>query len=220
MSYATGPKKVQKSRSVNPGIILFFQKSMQFLITLIKALSIGVLALISIPVFFLLLIFLPEFCTKHVDSNTLIQNESFQNLHRMITQLDSIKNVAVLPQNEYVVIDGLVINLVKRTFGDEPELGFYQTYYDEGSKNKFSSINSLLKHRHIDSAQVYKITTAMKTNNIADVAINHKTISYRWKVSAMYGEEGVLYSNKNVSNDSLHYKLFEPIAPHFYHFAR
>ena len=193
---------------------------MQFFITLVKALFIGILTLLSIPVFFMLLIFLPEFCTKKIDSSALIQSESFQNLHQLIIQLDSTKNIAVLPQNEYVVIDQLVINLAKRTFGNEPELGFYQTYYDEGNKNKFSSIDSLLQPRYIDSAQVYKITTAMKTNNIADVVINRKTITYHWKVSAMYGQEGVLYSNKKVSNDSMHYKLFEPIGSHFYHFAR
>lgn len=89
---------------------------------LLKALGIGILTFISIPVFFLLLIFLPEFCNKQIDSATLIQTESFQNLHRMIIQLDSTKNIAVLPQNEYVVVDGLVINLAKRTFGNEPEL--------------------------------------------------------------------------------------------------
>ncbi|MFD2934897.1 hypothetical protein [Spirosoma flavum] len=193
---------------------------MQFFITLIKALGTGILVLLSIPIFFLLLIFLPEFCTKRTDSTSLIQSQSFQDLHHMIIQLDSTKNIAVLPQNEYVVVDGLVINLVKRTFGNEPELSFYHTYYDEGSKNKFLAIDSLLEHRHMDSAKVYRITTAMKTNNIADVAINHKAISYRWKVSAMHGEEGVLYSKKKVSNDSLHYKLFEQVAPNFYHFAR
>ena len=193
---------------------------MQSFVSLVKLLVTVILFFISIPILFLLLIFLPELCTRRIDSTSLIQSQSFQDLHHMIIQLDSTKNIAVLPNNEYVVIDGLVINLVKRTFGDEPELGFYQTYYDEGSKNKFSAIDSLLEHRHMDSTNVYRITTAMKSNNIADVDINRKVISYRWKVSAMYGEEGVLYSKKKISNDSLHYKMFEQVAPNFYHFAR
>lgn len=138
----------------------------------------------------------------------------------MIIQLDSTKKIAVLPKNEYVVIDGLVINLTKRTFGNEPELGFYQTYYNEGRKNKFSSIDSLLKPRHIDSAQVYRITTAMKVNNIADIVISNNGISYRWSVSAMYGEEGILYTHKNANRGTPTYKLFEPVAPNFYHFVR
>lgn len=197
---------------------------MRSFINIVKAVVFVMLILISIPVSLMILllfiVLLDNLSTEKIDSSTLIQSESFQNLHQMILQLDSTRNVAVLPQDKFIVIDGLVINLAKRTFGNEPELGFYQTYYDEGSTNKFSSIDSLLKPRHIDSAQVCKITTALKANNIADVNIDRETISYRWKVSAMYGEEGVLYSNKNISNGSLRYKLFEPIGPHFYHFAR
>lgn len=189
---------------------LLNRKSYKWLFLLIPALIVGTL----------FYIFLPDPSLNRIDSNALIRSESFQNLHSIIIQLDSIKNIAVLPQNEYIVVDGLVINLVKRTFGNEPELGFYQTYYDEGSKNKFSSIDSLLKHRHIDSAQIYKITTEMKKSNITDIGIKHKAILYRWEVSAMYGEEGVLYSDKKVSNDSLHYNLFEQIAPSYYHFTR
>ena len=187
---------------------------------LLKALGTGILICISIPVFFILLIFIPEFFKKKIDKTELIQRESFQDLHRILIQLDSTKNIAVLPQSQYIVVDGLVINLEKRTFGNEPELGFYQTYYDEGNKNNYLSIDSLLKQHHIDSAQVYKIITLMKINEIADVTINNKAINYRWKVSAMYGEEGVLYSEKKLNNDSLHYKLLEQIKPDFYHFAR
>ncbi|UFH52078.1 hypothetical protein [Spirosoma sp. KNUC1025] len=193
---------------------------MQFFIQLIKALGIGLLTLLSIPVFFALLIFLPELCTRKTDSATLIKSESFQHLHHLITQLDSTKNIAVLPKNEYIVVDGLVINLEKRTFGNEPDLGFYQTYYDEANRNKFSRLDSLLQQRNIDSARVSRIITAMKTTDIADIAINKQAIFYRWKVSAMYGEEGFLYSKKKVSNDSLHYNVLENIAPDFYHFAR
>ncbi|GAB3790297.1 hypothetical protein GCM10028818_60210 [Spirosoma horti] len=191
---------------------------MQSFIALVKALGTGILILLSIPVLFLVLVFLPEFCTKRIDSTSLIQSQSFQDLHHMITQLDSTKNIAVLTKSEFVVVDGLVINLAKRTFGSEPVLGFYQSYYDEGSKHKYSSLDSLLAPRHLDSTTVYRITAAMKTTNIADVEINYKVIIYRWKVSAMYREEGILYGEWDMTNNS-QYKLFESIAPHFYHFA-
>lgn len=199
--------------------VFTFQVVMQLFIDLVKALGTGILGLLSILIFFLLLVFLPEFCTKQTNSTSLIQSQSFQDLHHIITQLDSTKNIAVLPQSEYVVIDGLIINLVKRTFGNEPKLGFYQTYYDEGSKYKFSSLNSLLEPRHLDSTTVYRLTAAMKTTNIADVEIDYKVVIYRWKVSAMFGEEGILYGELDMKNNS-QYKLFEEIAPHFYHFAR
>jgi len=186
---------------------------------LLKALALGILICVSIPIFFLVLIFIPKGCTTPIDSRILIQRESFQQLHQMVIQLDSTKNIAVLPKDQYIVVDGLVINLSRRTFGKEPELGFYQTYYDEGNKHTYSSIDSLLSPQ-LDSTRLLNITTEMKNNEIADIVINDKAIYYRWKVSAMYGEEGVLYSKRKISNDSLHYKLFEQINPDFYHFAR
>lgn len=125
----------------------------------------------------------------------------------------------VLPRNEYIVIDKLAINLAKRTFGSEPTQGVYQSY-ELASMHKYSSLDSLLAPRHLDSTTVYQITAAMKTTNIAYVEITYKVITYRWKASSWrYAEEGILYVEDNMVNPS-QYRLFETITPNFYHYAR
>ncbi|UII26896.1 hypothetical protein LVD15_00220 [Fulvivirga maritima] len=126
-----------------------------------------------------------------------------------------------MPEERYIVIDGIVINQSKQTYGIEPVLGFYFSYYQEGDKIAYASLDSLLAMHHIriDSVKVLPIISKMKECHISDIAISESTISYRWRVSAMYGEEGIIYSQKSLDKDSSRYDVFERMEGGFYHFA-
>jgi hypothetical protein len=158
---------------------------------------------------------------KKVDSFELVQSSEFKGLHQLTINLDSIQNIAVLTDKNYIVVDGLVINLKKRTFGEEPELGFYQNYYEEGDKTPFRSFDSLLESQKIkmDSIQAFQVIEKMKSTGISDIAVHKNGITYRWKTSAMYGEEGIVYSPKEILKDSTRFDLLEKIGENFYHFA-
>ena len=158
---------------------------------------------------------------EEVNYKGLIKSKSFSELHESVLTLDSVKNIAVLPEDQYIVIDGIVVNLKNQTYGNELELGFYFTYYQEGDKTVYTSLDSLLAiyHINIDSAKVSPIISKMKECNISDVAIGKDAISYRWRVSAMYGEEGVIYSQTPLERDSTRYNIFEKMESDFYHFA-
>ena len=158
---------------------------------------------------------------KAVDSSELLKSTEFRSLHQSVTSLDSIENIAVLPDKNYIVINGTVINLAKQTFGYAPELGFYNSYYEEGDRTPYTSLDSLLSANSIkiDSVKAMAVIKGMKDAGISDVGIRKEGISYRWKVSAMYGEEGILYSNRVIPKDSTRFDLFENIEKGFYHFA-
>jgi hypothetical protein len=158
---------------------------------------------------------------KAVDSRELLKSDEFRSLHHSIASLDSIENIAVLPDGNYVVLEGTVINLAKQTFGYKPELGFYNSYYEEGDRTPYTSLDSLLNAHSIkiDTLKAMTIVKRMKGAGISDVGIRKEGISYRWKVSAMYGEEGILYTEQIISKDSTRFDLFENIEEGFYHFA-
>lgn len=158
---------------------------------------------------------------KVVDSSLLLKSTEFRSLHQSVVSLESIENIAVLPDNNYIVINGTVINLAKKTFGYAPELGFYISYYKEGDRIPYTSLDSLLYANSIkiDSVKAMALIKGMKDAGISDVGIRKEGISYRWKVSAMYGEEGILYSRREISKDSTRFNLFENIEEGFYHFA-
>lgn len=156
-----------------------------------------------------------------INSSELVQSADFKKLHHLTTSLDSIQNIAVLPEKNYIVINGTVINLVRRTFGQEPALGFYQSYYEEGDKTHYMSLDSLLAAQEIkiDSLQAFAVVEKMKSTGISDIEVHKEGITYRWKTSAMYGEEGIFYSRREVVKDSTRVDLLENLGEGFYHFA-
>jgi hypothetical protein len=151
----------------------------------------------------------------------IITKDQFQSLHNQIVNLDSLRNIAFLPNSSYFVINGIVVNKVKRTFGNEPELGFYMQYYTNGQKNKFGLLDEILKSSGVDSLTVEDIFNKMKHFGIADITkeVNPLFISYRKKVSAMWGERGIIYSSIVLAPSESEEKI-EWIKDNFYYFER
>ena len=190
---------------------------------LLKEITIIVLLFLS-AVFILLIIFFGIISTPKetkIDSTSLVENYQFINLHRSVSSLDSIQNIAFLTDSNFIVINNIVINTTRRTFGQKPELGFYQEYYDEGNKNPYKSLNSLFTSHDIRLDSSWALTTIhdMKKTGIKDISISEGKIIYRWKVSAMYGEEGIIYAKERINKDSTRFDLLEKLNNNFYHFA-
>ncbi len=154
-----------------------------------------------------------------INSEDLIKKPNFINLHRTMLMLDSINNIAILPDSNYVVINKVVMNVNKHTFGQEPELGFYNSYYEEGNKNPCTSLNKLLISNNIevDSASALSVIGRMKKVGISDISNERGNIWYRWKESAIHGEEGIVYSSKLFRGDATRFSLVEPLGNGFYH---
>lgn len=158
---------------------------------------------------------------KQIDSMELIHSAAFARLHQSALALDSIKNIAVLPNQHYLVVNGLVIHLAQHTYGPEPELGFYQAYYEAGDQTRFHSLDKLFAAHRIplDSVQVCTLRSGMVATGVQDITLQKEAISYRWKVSAMYGEEGIVYSPHLLQKDSTRFDGVESLGQGFYHFT-
>lgn len=107
--------------------------------------------------------------TKFNDKR-IIDKQEFIALHNQILQLDSLKNIAILPDTSYFVINKYVVNKNKHTFGNEPEIGFYMEYYTEAGKNKLGSLDSLIKSSGIDSVTAFWIFDKMRHLDIVDIS--------------------------------------------------
>ncbi|UXE67217.1 MAG: hypothetical protein KA713_01030 [Chryseotalea sp. WA131a] len=163
--------------------------------------------------------------SKEYEIKDIINKIEFQDLHKAINAEDSLKNVALLPDTSFIVINGIVINFIKRTYGQEPDLGFYNEYYKDGSKNKYMKINEILDltNSHLDSAHVFDIIHKMKSLGINDIVRSERDtllINYRWDVSAMHGETGLIYSTKNIFNLRNQFGELEKIKENWYYFSK
>jgi len=191
---------------------------MNTVIRIFKVIFIICACIIGLPILLYTAGYIYRDVTKFNDKR-IIQKQEFISLHNQILQLDSLKNIAILPDISYVVINKHVINNRKRTFGNEPDLGFYGEYYEEAGKNKFGSLDSLLKNSGIDSITAFGIFDKMKKLDIVDISKTDKVIYYRKTVSAMWGERGIIYSPSQLTSKNPR-ETIEFVKDKFYYFDK
>jgi len=191
---------------------------MNSVIRIFKVIFIICVCIIGLPILLYTAGYVYRDVTKFNDKR-IIQKQEFISLHNQILQLDSLKNIAILPDISYVVINKHVINNRKRTFGNEPDLGFYGEYYEEAGKNKFGSLDSLLKNSGIDSITAFGIFDKMKKLDIVDISKTDKVIYYRKTVSAMWGERGIIYSPSQLTSKNSR-ETIEFVKDKFYYFDK
>lgn len=126
------------------------------------------------------------------------RSKQFGALHSLVLRED-FSNVAVLPEEGFIVVDKIVINVKNHTFGDEPDLGFYEEYYRNGSKSHFDVLEQLLKKKNIRLSEqgLNKIVSNMEDLGIQDVTKDAESnlVVYAWNCSAMHGANGVVYTS-------------------------
>ena len=148
----------------------------------------------------------------------------FADLHSKVLSWQ-FKNVAVLPDAAFVVVDGTVINIRKHTFGEEPPGAMYETYYEQGSKNGFRSLSALLKQQgvYLTEDQLSDITLRMKRQGIGDIAKESDggVVTYSWNMSGIWGANGVVFVPSREALDKVRKQcdLLEPIRDGFYYWA-
>ncbi|UPT68773.1 MAG: hypothetical protein M0D57_09190 [Sphingobacteriales bacterium JAD_PAG50586_3] len=156
-----------------------------------------------------------------IDFKETAESAEFKTLLNQTANLDtSIHNISILTEEEYIVVNGLVINTKRNTFGYEPELGFYGDYYKQGDRTRYTQLDSLLKSQKIvlDSISLYSLLTQMKEMDVSDIAIKNKECFFKWKGSDI--NEGLLYSQRKLTKDSLNYKGLKLISNNVYYFSR
>jgi hypothetical protein len=194
--------------------------------------KISLIVLISVFVTVATIIVVGFFYIKNVRHNIALEKEKhiktitddkFIELNTIMIQNDSIKNIATLPKDQYLVINGIVINIKKRCFGSEPYLGFYNSYYENGDSAKYKNLNYLLDslNTSMDSVALISIISRMKKFDIIDISREKRDtllIVYRWKASAMNEEEGLIYTLKRIERNTANFRKIEKVGKDFYYF--
>jgi len=152
------------------------------------------------------------------------KSKRFTALHQLVLQ-QSFENIAVLPDDNFIVIDKTVINRDGRTFGEEPQGSDYQTYYTQGSSEHFESLADLLKQRgtQISEQMLADLTWRMQELGIGDILKDKKNsiVVYSWDMSAVWGADGILYSHSGEIPAEVRsrYGSIEPLGNGFYFWA-
>ena len=172
----------------------------------------GLGIIISIPILLIILLIIGLKTYQYITDNNyskIIKKEEFKNLEILISNKKEIQNIAILPKKNYISINNVIINRKNKTYGDEPELGFYMNLYKAGNQNKYKSLDLLLNSIsvNLNKKELDSILEAMDDLGVQDIIINTKNscneIVYRWKVSGMWGEEGLIWSDCEIEETKM-----------------
>ena len=200
-------------------------KARQLILKITKTIGI----LIAIPIVLILLLFVGvrtyQYLTK-INYVKIIESSEFKEIDSLISHKSELRNIAVLPDSSYIILNGTIINRGKKTFGNEPTLGFYMQYYSEGNNYKYESLDSLLKSisSPFTVSELNGTINKMNSLEIEDILVTNEKfdkIIYRWAASASWGEEGIIKTKNKIGKSDLGERtIIKKISQDYYEFHR
>lgn len=188
--------------------------------------AIGILLAIPIGLIFIVFIgFRTYSYFTQTNYSKIIESKEFKEIETIVLRKSKLRSFAILPNKNFIVINGTIINRKSKTYGTIPVLGFYTEYYNYGMKNKYRSLDSLLMSisSSMTETELNVLIFKMRSMDLLDIQKNdscNETI-FRWAVSAMWGEEGIIKTdclpNQNDFNERT--KINE-ISRGYYKFQR
>lgn len=192
---------------------------------IIKAIGI----LIGVPIGLIILAFVAIMTYQYFSQNNyskIIKSSEFKNIETLVLQKPNLKNVAILSDTNFIVINGIIINRKNKTFGPEPILGFNINYYSEGNKNKYETLDSLLKSisEPLTATEINELIGIMNSLELTDIQINNDScnkVVFRWTTSAMWGEEGIIKTDCRLDKSKVDQRTkIKEISKGYYKFNR
>lgn len=159
--------------------------------------AIGILLAIPVGLIFLSIIGIKTYnYFTQPNYNKVIESKDFKTIEIIVGRKPKLKSFAILPDHDFIVINGTIINRKTKTFGDMPTFGVYNEYYENGKKRKYESLDSLLMSisASITEPEINVLLSKMNSLELVDIQKNdscNETV-FRWAVSAMWCEQGII----------------------------
>ncbi len=140
---------------------------------------------------------------------------------------NSITELSRLKKNKIFIMNGVIINPMKQTFGESLNGGFYKDYEIKSQKNKYSDWNSLIEQSSINTKisekKLNSLISKMKKDGITDIFFDSRfdVYSFQWGSSVMNGFNGIILGSKDNSESAqkkYKYDIFEQISNGTYYF--
>ncbi|MGX9462033.1 hypothetical protein ACWXWU_12465 [Shewanella sp. A14] len=178
--------------------------------------------------YFLLLSLLLMACTPHYNEQDITNSEMLQELEPLKVVLAKY-NIVELSyfSDELLVLNGIVLNPIKRTFGLSPDGGFVETYTEKATEKNYTHWSQVLAKTqpltNVTQAQFNQIMADMAQIGVTDM-FNDKqfnTIRFQWGNSIMWGINGLIFGDaKNAAAFQSHfqYDVFKQVSEGIYFF--
>lgn len=117
--------------------------------------------------------------------------------------------------DEIIILNGIVINPIRRTFGKSPDGGFMMTYAEKAAEQSFDSWNQILVEAQtspsLSEEHFNEILSDMIEIGVTDVFIDtaYNTVRIQWGNSVMWGINGLILGDHKDAESFQEYAKFD-----------
>lgn len=141
-------------------------------------------------------------CSDNYNEKFITSNSTLEQSRTIAEQLAALDLMSLSYLKEDVfIVNNLIINDNKKTYGATPEGGFYESYYIQSEKNTYENWGVITKNITPSSTaqrkDVLELLLAMKKIGVTDVHHDktNKTFILQWGSSVMNGYNGLIFGD-------------------------
>lgn len=143
-------------------------------------------------------------CSDNYNEEFITSNSTLEQSKNIAEKLVDLNLISLSYLKEDVfIVNNLIINDHKKTYGITPEGGFYENYYIQSEKNTYSNWGVITKNFIPSSTakrkDVLELLSTMKTIGITDIHHDktNKIFIFQWGSSVMNGYNGLILGDIN-----------------------
>ncbi|WP_412497982.1 hypothetical protein [Shewanella indica] len=167
-------------------------------------------------------------CSPNYNEDIITKADMIINAEALIIKINqyNIKEISYLSE-ETIVLNGVVINPITKTFGKSPDGGFMMTYTQKAAENKIEKWSQVLSMTQpnvtLSQENLNEILVDMAEIGVTDVFNDTKynTVRIQWGNSVMLGINGLVFGesmNIEAFQEHAQFDIFKKVSDGVYFF--
>lgn len=155
-------------------------------------------------------------CSDNYNEEFITSASTLNKSKALAQQLENLNLVTLsYLKEEIFIVNNIIINDKKKTYGIAPEGGFYESYYIQSEKNAYENwdtiTNNFIPSTIVKREDLLELLSAMKAIGITDIYHNrtNEIFTLQWGSSVMNGYQGLIFGDKSRLGDEYKASRFD-----------
>ncbi|MGX9463450.1 hypothetical protein ACWXWU_19805 [Shewanella sp. A14] len=179
-------------------------------------------------IFTFFIVFLLMACSPNYNEKLITEPEMISEVRNLTASVKryNVKEVSYYSK-EVIILNGIVINPINKTFGKSPDGGLMMTYSDKAADNSFTSWNQVFAETSpvtsLSNEKLNELLADMANIGVTDIFndSDYNIIRIQWGNSVMLGINGLIFGNEKDAvafQQDAKFDVFKKISDEVYFF--
>lgn len=155
-------------------------------------------------------------CSPNYNEKLITEADMISNVETLMAKIKkyNIKEISYYSE-EVIILNGIVINPLKKTFGKSPNGGFMMTYTEKAAEKNFENWNQVLVEAQpstsLSQDNLNEILVDMAEIGVTDLFddTEYNTVRIQWGNSVMSGINGLVFGENKDAEAFQEYAKFD-----------